>query len=133
MGDAGRLLLLEAVLKVIERDNLLKLVKESGDLLMDGLKQLQNKYPSVLSNLRGHGTFISVDCPSAKVRDHVIERLRMKGRLLTAFTNNYSLCKLRISSHTRRFPLPANSHTEVQCSEAVYLIPLKSQNQNCTT
>jgi len=79
MGDSGRILLLEAVLKVIQRDNLLALVRESGNVMMKGLKELQDQYPAILSNLRGRGTFISVDAPTAAARDELVNRLKMKG------------------------------------------------------
>uniref|UniRef100_A0A1B6J5S5 (S)-3-amino-2-methylpropionate transaminase n=1 Tax=Homalodisca liturata TaxID=320908 RepID=A0A1B6J5S5_9HEMI len=81
MGDPGRLLLLEAVLKVVQRDNLLSLVRESGAVLMEGLEQLQTQHPNLLNSLRGRGTFISINCPTAKVRDDVVNRLKMKGIL----------------------------------------------------
>lgn len=89
MGDSGRLLLLEAVLKVVQRDQLLSLVRESGDVLVRELRQLEQQHPLVLSATRGRGTFISVDCPSTKARDDFINRLKMKGQFIVIIIIHY--------------------------------------------
>ena len=41
MGDHVRLVMLEAIVKEIQQKNLLKLVRESGDMLLGGLKELE--------------------------------------------------------------------------------------------
>ena len=41
MGDQVRLVVLDAILKEVQRENLLALVRESGEILLSGLKQLQ--------------------------------------------------------------------------------------------
>ena len=40
MGDHVRLVMLEAIMREIQEKNLLKLVRESGDILLNGLKEL---------------------------------------------------------------------------------------------
>ena len=41
MGDHVRLVVLEAIVKEIQEKNLLKLVRESGNVLLSGLKELE--------------------------------------------------------------------------------------------
>ena len=41
MGDHVRLVMLEAIIKEIQEKSLLKLVRESGDVLLTGLKELE--------------------------------------------------------------------------------------------
>ena len=40
MGDHVRLVILEAILKEIQKKHLLKLVHQSGEILLNGLKEL---------------------------------------------------------------------------------------------
>ncbi|KAF4525588.1 hypothetical protein B566_EDAN015526 [Ephemera danica] len=79
MGDPGKLLLLEGVLQVIKRDNLLAQASRSGDRLLTGLKKLQNEFPALISRARGRGTFLAVTCASPKLRDDFVARLKTKG------------------------------------------------------
>lgn len=81
MGDPGKVILLEAILGVIERDQLLENVKASGKVLMDGLGSLQQEFPQLLNSLRGRGTFLAINAPSTEIRDNMINRLKMKGIL----------------------------------------------------
>jgi 4-aminobutyrate aminotransferase-like enzyme len=57
-------LLLEAVLKTIKSDNLLENTRQAGEVLLGGLKDLENRFPKILSGARGLGTFCSIDCDS---------------------------------------------------------------------
>lgn len=79
MGDPVRLVLLEAVLGEIKQRNLIQNVRETGEVLLAGLKELQARYPSLLHSARGAGTFCAVDCPDAATRDKLIGKLRNKG------------------------------------------------------
>ncbi|XP_054268603.1 4-aminobutyrate aminotransferase, mitochondrial-like [Macrosteles quadrilineatus] len=79
MGDTGKVVLLEAILEVIKRDNLLATVDASGKVLMDGLGSLQKDFPNLLNSLRGRGTFLAINAPSSKLRDEMISRLKKKG------------------------------------------------------
>ena len=78
MGDPVKLILLEAVLDVIAKDNLLDTVEASGKALMDGLHRLQEKYPHLLHKIRGKGTFIAFNLPNATLRDKLLQLLLNK-------------------------------------------------------
>ena len=53
MGEPSKLILLEAVLDTIAKENLLSRVTEVGDDMISGLGDLALKYPGVFSNVRG--------------------------------------------------------------------------------
>ncbi|XP_078611989.1 4-aminobutyrate aminotransferase, mitochondrial-like [Branchiostoma floridae x Branchiostoma japonicum] len=79
VGDPAKLVLLEAVIRVIEEDRLLDNMRETGGVLMEGLRTLESKYPDILDGTRGQGSFCAVDCPTERIRNKVIRALRNKG------------------------------------------------------
>jgi len=82
MGDPTKIVLLDAVLKVIKRENLLSVVEKSGDVLMSGLRDLEAEFPALINATRGRGTFITFDAANAKLRDDIVSRLLTKGTLV---------------------------------------------------
>ncbi|XP_071797176.1 4-aminobutyrate aminotransferase, mitochondrial-like [Asterias amurensis] len=79
MGDPPKLMLLGAVLDIIKRDNLITVARESGQVLLDGLKSLQDKYPDLLSRARGMGTFAAIDCKDPDTMGKVSRIVKNKG------------------------------------------------------
>lgn len=79
MGDPSKLLLLETVVNVMKRDNLIDLVKLSGEKLLKGLVSLQNQYPNLLSNARAQGTFAAINLKSVSDRDKVLSQALKRG------------------------------------------------------
>ncbi|XP_063702129.1 4-aminobutyrate aminotransferase, mitochondrial [Culicoides brevitarsis] len=79
MGDPGKLLLLEAVLNVVKRENLLDRVNKSGAKLKSGLLAAEKEFPAILNSTRGRGTFLAINCKDTKTRDNIVHRLRQKG------------------------------------------------------
>ncbi len=79
LGDPAKLLQLEAVTKTIKEEKLLENVRITGSYLLSGLEELQTRYPSLLCNARGQGTFCSIDAPTSALRDDMISRLKTKG------------------------------------------------------
>jgi len=79
MGDPVRALELEVVVEQIKKNHLLDTVNITGDYLMKGLNDFQIKYPNLVKNLRGQGTFVAFDLPSSADRDAVVNSLRLKG------------------------------------------------------
>ena len=78
-GDPSKLLTLKEILKVIDDENLVENVKDAGQVLLDGLKQLQEKFPQYLSGARGLGTFCAIDLPDTLQRDAFVNQLRNNG------------------------------------------------------
>ncbi|OWA53240.1 4-aminobutyrate aminotransferase, mitochondrial [Hypsibius exemplaris] len=79
LGDPTKIMLLEETVKVIKRDNLLEVVKDSADALEEGLLDIQNSFPKLISNSRGRGTFRAFDLPTTESRDKFINEIRNAG------------------------------------------------------
>jgi len=82
LGDAHKTLLLSEVVKVIKQQNLVELSNKTGDVMLKGLIELENQYPSLLNAARGRGTFCAIDCPSASIRDEIVNKCRQKGLVI---------------------------------------------------
>lgn len=80
----------KAVLEVIENENLQQHALETGNLLMEGLRDLMAKH-SIIGDVRGHGLFIGVElvkdrqtkAPSIPEIDHIVEAMKERGFLLS--------------------------------------------------
>lgn len=79
VGDHSKLVMLDAVLKTIQRDSLLSSTQAAGNVLLSGLNNLQSLYPQYLHSARGRGTFCAVDCNTAATRDTILGNLRAIG------------------------------------------------------
>lgn len=79
MGDPSKLILLESVISVIQNENLLQKIGQTGTRLQVGLMNLQDKFKGVISNVRGRGTFCAIDFQSGQARDKALERLALHG------------------------------------------------------
>jgi 4-aminobutyrate aminotransferase/(S)-3-amino-2-methylpropionate transaminase len=99
MGDPSKLLLLQGVLEVVRRDSLLAVVQKSGEKLLTGLHSFEREFPHLLHSARGRGTFLSITCSSARLRDDLIARLKKKGKFYLKLTaENRCNCKCIFSS-----------------------------------
>ncbi|XP_070161849.1 4-aminobutyrate aminotransferase, mitochondrial-like isoform X2 [Polyergus mexicanus] len=79
MGDPSKLILLEAIMEIIKKENLLDRVTRVGDYMLKHLIDIQKEYSSIISAMRGRGTFIAFNCTSPEMRDAIIKRLTAKG------------------------------------------------------
>lgn len=79
MGDPGKVILLKNILETIRRDNLLELVKKSGDVMLGGLRDLEQQYAGLVHSARGKGTFCAIDAKDAKTRDTIIQGFKKRG------------------------------------------------------
>ncbi|XP_062402057.1 4-aminobutyrate aminotransferase, mitochondrial-like [Sardina pilchardus] len=82
MGDPTRNMFLSEVLKVIRKENLLDQVKRTGHVMLNGLYDLQARYPHLLSRARGLGTFCAIDVKDEDTRNKLILKARNKGVVL---------------------------------------------------
>jgi 4-aminobutyrate aminotransferase/(S)-3-amino-2-methylpropionate transaminase len=78
MGDPARAILFGAIVREIERLDLVSHTAATGSYLFDGLERLAQRYPKEIQNLRGkgQGTFIAWDSPR---RDDVLRRAKGEG------------------------------------------------------
>ncbi|MDC0232423.1 aminotransferase class III-fold pyridoxal phosphate-dependent enzyme [Pelagibacteraceae bacterium] len=80
-----------AVLDVIEKDNLQKNSKIVGNYFLKHLRNIQKKFPNYISKISGKGLFIGIDLiingnfllPNPKLATKLINSLRLKGILLS--------------------------------------------------
>lgn len=79
VGDPSKLLLLNEVIKVIEKDQLLGKIAKTGEYLIKCLNDLQTKFPNLLENARGKGTFCAIDFKTTQQRDAAIVSLHKHG------------------------------------------------------
>lgn len=79
MGDPGKLILLEQILKVVKQENLLENVRKTGDRLKAGLFDVEREFPHLLNSVRGRGTFLAINCKDGKLRDDIVNRLKQSG------------------------------------------------------
>lgn len=78
-GDPGKVLMLESILNVIKRDNLLDNVTKAGAVLKKGLLDIQGEFPSILNSTRGRGTFLAINAKDTETRDLLVGKLKQSG------------------------------------------------------
>jgi L-lysine 6-transaminase len=70
------------ILEIIERDGLIEHAAKTGDWLVQQLRELQDRYPDLVSNARGRGLMCAIDLPSGERRDAVLAALRAENVLM---------------------------------------------------
>lgn len=74
-GNFIDMLRFQLVLEIIEKENLLENVNKQGGFLLKGLQNLQEKYPGIISNVRGRGLMCAFDLPTSEIRKEFQEKL----------------------------------------------------------
>jgi len=69
-------------LEIIEEENLVDNAATVGNYFQSQLLNLQEKYPNMISNVRGKGLFIAFDLPADFIRDKFMIEARKKGMLV---------------------------------------------------
>jgi len=62
-------------LEVIDEEKLIKNAAVQGSYLLEGLKEISQKYPDKISNARGRGLMCAFDLPTPEKRDEIKEKL----------------------------------------------------------
>ena len=73
MGDTGRMLILDEILKVVEEEQLMERMKILGKYTKKCI--IAKNY----TNVRGKGMLIAFDLPTTRIRDEMIEELQLQG------------------------------------------------------
>lgn len=81
MGDPSKLLVLEAILDVIQTENLLQQATDVGNYTLRNLLELEKEFPYMINSSRGRGTFIAFNCATPEHRDSLVKKLLAKGTL----------------------------------------------------
>jgi len=69
-------------LEVINEEHLIKNAEVQGKRLLQGLEEIQQKYPKKISNARGRGLMCAFDLPTPKERDDLKNRLYVNNLLV---------------------------------------------------
>lgn len=73
---------LQLILEVIEKENLVEQAKINGDYLLEGLINLEQKFPEIFSNARGRGLMCAIDLPNGDQRDQLRDQLYKDGLII---------------------------------------------------
>lgn len=82
-GDRCKAQLAQTVLHTIEVEGLLANVQQTGAIFLDGLQQLCQRHPSLLSQARGRGFLLAFDLPTPAARDEFNRRALARGVFAT--------------------------------------------------
>ena len=82
VGDPHKMILLQEVVKTIKSENLLDLQVQSGAVLLNGLRDMEKRFPGLFHASRGLGTFCSVDMPTEAIRNEFVEKAKQSGLLI---------------------------------------------------
>lgn len=91
-----------AVLDVIQDEEMQQHALETGNHLMNGLRDLMDKYP-IISDVRGHGLFIGAEMvkdrttmePAVPEIDIVVEKMKAQGYLLSTDGPLHNVLKIK--------------------------------------
>lgn len=79
MGDPSKLILLNTMIQVVQRDRLLENVQETGHKLLYELKILAKEFPNIIHSARGIGTFCTLDAKDSQTRDAIVKKSKNNG------------------------------------------------------
>jgi len=76
-----------ATIQILQEENLVARSKEMGDYFKSGLKQLHERFPKIIRDVRGRGLLIGVEILDAKIGESLAQRL-FNRNVLVAYTLN---------------------------------------------
>ncbi len=81
-GNFIDMLRFQLVLEIIENENLVENSRVVGEFLLDGLKQLEQKYPDHISSARGKGLMCAFDLKDGESREWLRSKLYDEGIII---------------------------------------------------
>ncbi len=78
-GNLVDIVRFQRVLEIIEEDNLVDNAAKVGGIFLDALQELQHKYDSLVTNVRGRGLFLALDLPDAETRNRMVDICMEEG------------------------------------------------------
>ncbi len=87
-GNLVDMIRCQKYLEVIDEEKLIKNAKIQGKRLLEGLEDLSQKYPDMVSNARGLGLMCAFDFPSSKKRDDLKNKLYSNGLIIIGCGTN---------------------------------------------
>lgn len=65
--------------KIIKEDRLEEVAARTGTYLQNRLYEIEAKYPKIVSNTRGLGTYLAFSSETAAIRDELTVRMKSEG------------------------------------------------------
>ena len=87
-GNLDDMVRCQKYLEVIDEENLIKNAETQGKRLLQGLEEIEKKYPHKISNARGRGLMCAFDLPTPKERDDLKKRLYAHNLLVLTCGSN---------------------------------------------
>jgi len=81
-GNLTDMVRCQKYLEVIDEEKLVDNARKQGEILLKGLREIEEKYPDKVSNSRGRGLMCAFDLPSPEIRDRVKKMLYDNGLLI---------------------------------------------------
>ena len=112
----------QAVLDVIKEEELQENASSTGNHLLDGLKDIQNKY-NIIGDVRGKGLFIGIELikdmdnmiPAANEAEIVVNAMQKKGILISSDGPDHNVLKIKPPLVFNK----KNANYFLECFEAV--------------
>jgi 4-aminobutyrate aminotransferase/(S)-3-amino-2-methylpropionate transaminase len=90
-----------AVLEIFEQENLLEKAQKLGEILHDGFRRIQARFPQVVGDVRGLGPMIGMELvkdqesksPDGQLTNRLVETAREKGLLLFKAGMHYNVIR----------------------------------------
>jgi len=87
-GNLDDMVRCQKYLEVIDEENLIKNAETQGKRLLQGLEEIEKKYPHKISNARGKGLMCAFDLPTPEERDDLKKRLYAHNLLVLTCGSN---------------------------------------------
>lgn len=81
-GNIVDMVRFKRILEIIEEENLIENARTSGKHLLNRIYDLQDKYPSIISNGRGRGLFCAFDCNTQETRNKITAECYKNGLMI---------------------------------------------------
>jgi len=81
-GNLVDMIRCQKYLEVISEDNLIKNAEVQGKRLLEGLEDIAQKHPNLITNVRGRGLMCAFDLPNPEKRDEFKNKLYSNGLVI---------------------------------------------------
>lgn len=84
MGDPTKLHVFWNIINIIEKLNLMENARQTGEILKNGLLEIEHRYYDLIHSTRGKGCFLGFSAQCPKFREYLIDKLRNKGKYMNS-------------------------------------------------
>lgn len=91
-----------AAIEVIINENLPEKARIAGEIIINGLREIQNRFPSIIEEVRGRGCFIGVEFTDSDMGGLAISSLAAKKILIAFALNNPKVIRIEPALNINR-------------------------------